>query len=114
MLLLGWFITDVYAQTGGGAASGSEGVNPLVSLGPFVLIFILFYFMLIRPQQKKAKERQEMIDELKKGDRIITSGGLLGTVTTLGVKIITIQIAEGVRVKVMRSNIDELKDSDKD
>jgi len=113
LLLLGWFVTDVFAQTGD-PASGTEGLNPLVSFGPFILIFILFYFMLIRPQQKKAKERQEMIDGLKKGDRVITTGGLIGTVTNMGEKIITIQIAEGVRVKVIRANVEELKENDKD
>ncbi len=113
MFLFGWFVTDAFAQTGGSAA-GSEGINPLVSFGPFILIFILFYFMLIRPQQKKAKDRQEMIGGLKKGDRVITNGGLIGTVTTLGEKIITIQIAEGVRVKIVRNNVDELKESDKE
>jgi len=70
--------------------------------------------MLIRPQQKKAKERQEMIQALKKGDHVITLGGLIGTVTNLGDKVITIQVAEGVRVKVLRKNIEELKDDDKD
>ncbi len=114
MFLFGSLVTEAFAQTGGGAASGGPQVNPIVTFAPFILIFVIFYFMLIRPQQKKAKQRQEMIQALKKGDRVITMGGLIGTVTNLGDKIITIQVAEGVRVKVLRKNIEELKDDDKE
>jgi len=86
----------------------------LFLFAPFILIFVIFYFLLIRPQQKKSKDRQEMVETLKKGDRVITTGGLIGTITNLGPKIITIQIAEGVRVKVVRNNIDSLKENDSD
>lgn len=108
MTLFGWFVTDVLAQTGDGG--GGPSVNPLITFAPFILIFVIFYFLLIRPQQKKARERQDMIQALKKGDRVITSGGLIGTITNMGEKIITIQVADGVRVKVVRKNIEELKD----
>ena len=74
---------------------------------PFILIFILFYFLLIMPQQKRAKKKKEMIDGLKKGDRVMTSGGMIGTVVALGTKVITLQVAEGTRIKVNRSYVEE-------
>ncbi len=111
--MLGWFESIAWAQAAGGG-DGAPPINPLVSFAPFILIFVIFYFLLIRPQQKKSKDRQEMVETLKKGDRVITTGGLIGTITNLGPKIITIQIAEGVRVKVVRNNIDSLKENDSD
>ncbi len=111
--MFGFLVSNSWAQSGGGAAS-APALNPIVSFMPFILIFIVFYFLLIKPQQKKAKERQAMVEALKKGDKVITSGGLIGTITNLGPKIITIQIAEGVRVKVIRANIEELKEDGTD
>ena len=108
--MLGWLVTNAWAQGSGG---GQAPLNPIVSFAPFILIFVIFYFLLIRPQQQKAKQRQVMNANLKKGDRVTTSGGLMGTVTTLGEKVITIQIAEGVRVKVVRNNIEMQKDDGK-
>ena len=108
--MLNFFISNAWAQAAGGAAAPE--INPIVSFLPFILIFVVFYFLLIRPQQKKAKERQAMVEALKKGDKVITTGGLIGTITNLGTKIITIQIAEGVRVKILRANIEELKDEE--
>lgn len=108
--MFNFFISNVWAQ--GSAPTPAGEMNPIVSFLPFILIFVVFYFLLIRPQQKKAKERQAMVEALKKGDKVITTGGLIGTITNLGTKIITIQIAEGVRVKVLRANIEELKDEE--
>ncbi len=68
-------------------------------------MFVIFYFLLIRPQQKKAKEHREMISNIKKGDRIITSGGILGRVTAVGETTMTVEIADKVRVKLARSNV---------
>lgn len=81
----------------------------MIQLLPLVLIFVVFYFLLIRPQQKKMKTHRTMVDALKRGDKVITGGGLLGTVTKApeGNEII-IEIAEGVRVKVMRHTIQEI------
>jgi len=107
--LLGWLVTNAWAQE----AAAAPPLNPIVSFAPFILIFVIFYFLLVRPQQQKAKKRQELNSNLKKGDKIKTSGGLLGTVTTLGEKVITIQISEGVRVKVIRDNIDMQQDDAK-
>ena len=93
-----------YAMGQGGAASG-QGAGGFTAFIPLILMFVIFYFLLIRPQQKKAKEHREMIGSLKKGDRIITSGGIYGTITGVEDNIITVEIAEKVRVKVSRGNV---------
>lgn len=95
------------AQTGG--ATGGPAGNPLLSFVPFVLIFVVFYFLLVLPQQKKAKNRKAMLEALKKGDRVTTTGGLIGTVTNLSPQVVTLQVAEGVRVKIARSYIEEVR-----
>lgn len=95
-----------YAMGQGGQAAG-EGAGGLLS-GPLpmlVIMFVIFYFLLIRPQQKKQKEHREMITNLKKGDRIITSGGLHGRITGLDETTLTLEIADKVRVKVARGNV---------
>jgi len=88
-----------------GAAQGAAGPGGLMSFLPLILIFIVFYFLLIRPQQKKAKEHQEFIANLKKGDEVLTSGGLQGKITGLTERVATLEIAENVRVKIARSYI---------
>ena len=88
----------------GGLGSG-QGASGFVNFIPLILMFVIFYFLLIRPQQKKAKEHREMIGNLKKGDRVITSGGIYGTITGLEDNTITVEIAEKVRVKVSRGNV---------
>ncbi|MFW6011197.1 MAG: preprotein translocase subunit YajC [Desulfosalsimonas sp.] len=72
---------------------------------PIILMFVIFYFLLIRPQQKKAKAHQEMINNLKKGDRVVTSGGIHGTITSLDENTATVEIADKVRIKVTRGSI---------
>jgi len=84
---------------GGGAGNGLAGIIPLL------LMFVVFYFILIRPQQKTAKKHQEFIKNLKMGDRVVTSGGLHGSVTGLTDTTVTLEIADKVRVKVTRSAI---------
>ena len=88
------------AAPGGGAAGGGFG-----AFIPIILMFVIFYFLLIRPQQKKAKQHQEMIANLKKGDRVITSGGIHGLITSLDENTVTLEIAEKVRIKVSRATI---------
>jgi len=87
------------------AAAGAGGPGGLMSFLPLVLIFVVFYFLLIRPQQKKAKEHQEFIANLKKGDEVLTSGGLQGKITGLTDRVATLEIAENVRVKIARPYI---------
>jgi len=96
-------ISTAFAQTGdvGGASS-------LVSLLPMVLIFVLFYFLLIRPQQKRAKQHKEMVAALKEGDEVITAGGFLGTVTGIDDNFASVKIAENTVVKVQRSSITQM------
>jgi preprotein translocase subunit YajC len=94
----------------GGAAAG-QGAGGFGGLIPIVLMFVIFYFLLIRPQQKRNKEHKEMITNLKKGDRIITSGGIYGRITGLDEATLTVEIADKVRVKVARGNVSGLAQS---
>ncbi|MEQ8965311.1 MAG: preprotein translocase subunit YajC [Azospirillaceae bacterium] len=95
------FISPAYAQ---GAAGG--GGDLFVSLLPLILIFVVFYFLLIRPQQKRMKDHREMLANLRRGDRVVTGGGIIGTIHKIGGDDeLTVDIAEGVRVKVLRSTV---------
>ncbi len=95
-------ISTAYAQAA--SASGSE--FSLVSILPLVLIFVVFYFLLIRPQQKKMKDHKAMLSALRRGDRVVTGGGILGTVIKVeGDDEAVIEVAEGVRLRVLRSTI---------
>lgn len=103
---MSFFINDAIAATTN-AASGS---NMAQSDGSFsmimiVAIFVLFYFMLIRPQNKRAKEHRDLVSQIKKGDEIVTSGGLIGKVVDLSEQFIKLSLAEGVDVNVQRSAI---------
>jgi preprotein translocase subunit YajC len=90
-----------YAQTG--AATGAGG--GLAGFLPLILIFVVFYFLLIRPQQKKAKQHTAFLGQLKKGDDVVTSGGIHGKITGLTDTIITLEIADSVRIKVNRPSV---------
>lgn len=98
-------IAYAMGQGGAGAAGGSGGFASFI---PLILMFVIFYFLLIRPQQKKTKEHRQMIDNLKTGDRIITSGGLHGRITGISESALTVEIAEKVRVKVNRGSVTAL------
>jgi preprotein translocase subunit YajC len=87
------------AEVGGGAAGG------LASFLPLILIFVVFYFLLIRPQQKQAKQHQQFLKDLKSGDKVVTRGGLHGTITGLTDTAITLEIAKDLKVKVSRDAI---------
>jgi preprotein translocase subunit YajC len=87
---------------GGGGTEGAAGFSGFI---PIILMFVIFYFLLIRPQQKRQKEQRNMISNLKKGDRIITSGGLHGRITGLDETTLTVEIADKVRVKVGRNSV---------
>ncbi len=88
----------------GQGAQGAQG-GGLGAFIPIILMFVIFYFLLIRPQQKKAKTHQEMISSLKKGDRIITSGGIYGQIVSLDESTASVEVADKVRIKVTRSSI---------
>ena len=99
------FISQAFAQ----AASSGGGSSFLIQIAPLILIFAVFYFLLIRPQQKKMKDHKAMVAALAKGDKVVTAGGLMGTIFKIeDDKIATIEIAENVRVKVVRSTISEI------
>ncbi len=92
------FISSAYAQ----AATGGDMSSSLVSMLPIVLMFVVLYFVMIRPQMKRQKEHKAMIDALAKGDEVATSGGMLGKVTKLGDNMLSIEIASGVEVQLQR------------
>ncbi|PWC32414.1 preprotein translocase subunit YajC [Azospirillum sp. TSO35-2] len=97
------FVSTAYAQTAAPAGGGSD---MLVQFLPLVLIFVVFYFLLIRPQQKKMKEHKTMLSAIRRGDRVVTGGGIIGIVTKVGADDeITVEIAENVRVRCLRSTV---------
>lgn len=102
MLML---ISTAYAQ-GTGITGIFDNQGALIQFLPLVLIFVVFYFLLIRPQQRKAKDQRSMLDALRRGDRVVTAGGIIGTVARVeSPEEITVDIADGVRVRVVRSTI---------
>jgi len=83
-----------------------DNQSTLIQFLPLVLIFVVFYFLLIRPQQRKAKDHKTMLDALRRGDRVVTGGGIIGTVARVeNPEEVTVDIADGVRVRVLRSTI---------
>ena len=99
------FVTPAYAQ----AAAGGSG-NMLVSLLPFVLIFAIMYFLIIRPQRQRMKKHEEMISSVRRGDTVVTAGGMIGKVTkVLDDKEVQVELAEGVRVRIVRSMISDVR-----
>jgi preprotein translocase subunit YajC len=91
--------TNVLAQEAG------EQPNALMQFAPFILIFFIFYFLMIRPQKKRLDEENKLLAALNKGDEIYTKSGILGTITGVTEKVITIEIADGVKMKVLKSQI---------
>ncbi|KAA0686295.1 preprotein translocase subunit YajC [Azospirillum brasilense] len=97
------FVSTAYAQT---AAPAAGGADMIVQFLPLILIFVVFYFLLIRPQQKKMKEHKGMLESIRRGDRVVTGGGIIGTITKVGPEDeLQVEIAENVRVRVMRSTV---------
>ena len=100
-------ITPAFAQ--GAGAPG--GLDTYLQFVPFVLIFVIMYFLILRPQQKRARQHQDMVKNVRRGDTVVTSGGILGRVSKVtdeGSEI-EVEIAEGVRVKVLRTMISEVR-----
>ncbi len=99
------FITPAFAQQGGGDAS-----SMLMSILPFVLIFVVMYFLILRPQQRRAKEHLELVKNLRRGDTVVTSGGLIGKVTkVVDDEQVEVEIADGVRVRQQRQAISTVR-----
>jgi preprotein translocase subunit YajC len=105
-------LASVAWAQGPGSGGGSPGL--LVQIVPFVLIFVLFYFLLILPQQKRQKQQKTMLDALKKGDKVVTSSGIWGTVTNLGKETVTLQIADNAKIKIQRESIARVRSDDED
>ena len=101
-----------YAQTAPGLG-GSGPMGSLVSFAPLILVFAIFYMLLIRPQQKKAKEHQRMLGQLKKNDEVMTSGGIYGKVVALADAVVTLEITPNVRIRVHRPQISEIVKNEK-
>ena len=95
---MGFFIQDAYAQ------AEAQG-DPLLSLLPLILIFVVFYFLLIRPQNKRQKEHREMVSNLAVGDEVVTAGGVLGKITEVKEQFVRIEVANGVVLSVQRHTI---------
>jgi preprotein translocase subunit YajC len=90
----------------GGGAGGAGGPGGMFgALAPLLLMFLVFYFLLIRPQQKRTKQHRDFLDALQKGEEVITSGGIHGRVTGITDNVVTLEIADKVRIKVQRANI---------
>ncbi|TXT36511.1 MAG: preprotein translocase subunit YajC [Comamonadaceae bacterium] len=99
------FISSAIAQTAPAAAAGGDMQSSLMGMLPLVLMFVVLYFVMIRPQMKKAKEHKAMIDALAKGDEVATAGGILGKVSKLGDTFIHVEVASGVEVQLQRSAV---------
>jgi len=97
---MSFLISDAHAQ-----AAGQAQGDPLFSWLLLIGMFVVFYFLLIRPQQKRAKEHRQMVDALKIGDEVVTGGGMLGKVASVSEQFATIEVASGVQVKVQRHSI---------
>ena len=98
-----FFVSNAYAQTAPAAQAGPE--SSLMSIGFMVLIFIVFYFLLIRPQVKRQKEHKTMVDALNKGDEVVTAGGMLAKINKIEDAYLTVEIASGVEIRVQRSSV---------
>jgi preprotein translocase subunit YajC len=95
-----FLISSAWAQS---APAGQP--DPLTSFLPLILIFAVFYFLLIRPQTKRAKEHKKMVSELKNGDEVVTSGGVLGRIVEAGDQFLTLEVADGVNLKIQRNTV---------
>lgn len=98
------FISSAFAQTAP-AAAGGDMQSSLMSMLPLVLMFVVLYFVMIRPQLKKQKEHKAMIDAIAKGDEVVTAGGILGKIAKLGDSYVGLEVASGVEVQIQRSAI---------
>jgi len=94
------------------AGEGGGGGGALTSFLPFILIFVLFYFLILRPQQKQSRTRADMLKSLKRGDNVITSGGIYGKIVTVADDVMTIEIAKGVNIRISRSGVAGLQASE--
>ncbi|MBK1695365.1 preprotein translocase subunit YajC [Chromatium weissei] len=102
---MNFFISDAVAQTGDAAASAGSSIMALL---PLVLFAVVFYFLLIRPQTKRQKEHQKMVDSLAKNDEVVTVGGMAGRIAEIGDNFVLVEIADGIQVKIRRSAVESV------
>lgn len=95
-------------------STAAPKVNPLIQFAPLLIIFFIFYFLVIRPQQKRQKLQQDFLKDLKRGDMVITNSGIIGTIKTVSEKLVTLEIDNGVCMKVLRAQILESANALKD
>lgn len=95
------FATPAYAQ----AAGGAGGAGAIAQFIPLILIFVIMYFLILRPQQKRMKEHRNMVAALKRGDQVVTQGGLIGKISDVKDDEVSVEVAQGVKVRVVRSSI---------
>jgi len=88
-----------------GTGAGGQGAGGIAQFMPLVILLVIFYFLLIRPQQKRSKEHKAMVENLKQGNRIVTTGGIHGTISSLDETTVTVEVAEKVKMKISRGNI---------
>jgi preprotein translocase subunit YajC len=101
------FITPAYAQAAG--AAQASPLSAISTVAPMILIFVAFYFLMIRPQQKRMKELQNSINAVKKGDQVVTGGGLIGKVTKVDETEVEVELAPNVRVRVIKGMLSEVR-----
>ncbi len=106
-----FFDSIAYAMGGLGGNGGAQGGNPLGAFVPLILMFAIFYFLLIRPQQKKAKQHKEMIENLKVGDRVVTNGGIYGNIVRMNDATIILEIADKVQIEMLRNTVADKADA---
>ncbi len=99
---------------GGGPSDGGQQPNPITALLPFALMFLVLYLLILRPQMKKQRNQQRMIDELEKNDQIVTSGGIHGTILNIKDDILVVKIADNVKIEVSRAAVSRVKNKEDD
>lgn len=100
-------VSEAYAMAGQAAAGGKQGYEGIIML---VIMFAIFYLLLIRPQQKRAKQHRQLLDALTSGDQVVTAGGLHGRIVTVQENVVTIEIDKGVKVKLNRASVTATKE----
>ena len=103
------FITEAFAQTAASGGTSGGLTSTVIQFLPIVVIFVIMYFLLLRPQQQRQRQHKEMVGALRRGDIIVTSGGLIGKVAKVDDDEVQVEIAEGVRVKIVRGMVAEVR-----
>ena len=102
------FISSAFAQTAPAAAAGGDMLSSLGSMLPLVLMFVVLYFVMIRPQMKRQKEAKAMVEALAKGDEVVTAGGIIGKITKMGDSFVHLEVANGVEVQIQRGAVTQV------